>query len=146
MYNLTQCVTTKCVTAVLQYIAASAVVPAPLAFTDSAKNGMFAGELSKAQGWLLCAALAGGGLVIVATKVWQPHYQALQLWPVSGHHLQCATATVKAFCSGSLHDHCHCTWVPAQFWGVPCCESCFGIALCVEPCHNVSHLVCFSKS
>lgn len=26
------------------------------------------GELSKAQGWLLCAALAGGGLVIVATK------------------------------------------------------------------------------
>ena len=29
---------------------------------------MFAGELSKAQGWLLCAALAGGGLVIVATK------------------------------------------------------------------------------
>ncbi len=27
-----------------------------------------AGELSKAQGWLLCAALAGGGLVIVATK------------------------------------------------------------------------------
>ncbi len=37
-------------------------------FTDSAKNGMFAGELSKAQGWLLCAALAGGGLVIVATK------------------------------------------------------------------------------
>ncbi|DBA83085.1 TPA: hypothetical protein ACH3X2_006614 [Trebouxia sp. C0005] len=26
------------------------------------------GELSKAQGWLLCAALAGAGLVIVATK------------------------------------------------------------------------------
>lgn len=37
-------------------------------FTASAKNEMFAGELSKAQGWLLCAALAGGGLVIVATK------------------------------------------------------------------------------
>lgn len=37
-------------------------------FTDSAKHEMFAGELSKAQGWLLCAALAGGGLVIVATK------------------------------------------------------------------------------
>lgn len=37
-------------------------------FRHSPRLKCFAGELSKAQGWLLCAALAGAGLVIVATK------------------------------------------------------------------------------
>lgn len=70
-------------------------------------------------------------------KVWQSHHEALQLWPLPGHHLQRATAAAETLCGGSLHDHCHCQRLPAELWGVPCCQSCSRTSLCLEPCHHV---------
>ena len=81
---------------------------------------------------------AGGlGLSNCVNQVWEPHNKVVQLWAVPRHYLQRATAAPKAVCGGSLHDHCHCARLPAEFWGVSRCQSRTWVALCLESCYHV---------
>lgn len=71
-------------------------------------------------------------------QIWQPHHQAIQLWSLPRHHLQRAAFAPETFCSGCIHDHCHCPRLLAELRSVPCCQGCSGTALRLEPRHYVS--------